>query len=104
MSVTQREDTEKGAWPGAIGHITLFVEDLEAARRFYREVFELPVAFEDDDSTGFRFGETHVNLLKVSEAPGLVEPATSGVTRPAFGPRSSRKVPGFFFVRGWGTL
>jgi catechol 2,3-dioxygenase-like lactoylglutathione lyase family enzyme len=69
MSVTQREGTEQAAWPGAIAHITLFVEDLEAARRFYREVFELSIAFEDDDSTGFKFGETHVNLLKVSEAP-----------------------------------
>ena len=31
---------------------------------------------EDDSSTVFRFGETLVNLLKTSEAPGLVEPAT----------------------------
>jgi catechol 2,3-dioxygenase-like lactoylglutathione lyase family enzyme len=76
MNVTEREGTEQGAWPGAIAAITLFVEDLEAAKRFYREVFELPVAFEDDSSTVFRFGETLVNLLKTSEAPGLVEPAT----------------------------
>lgn len=64
------------AWPGAIAAITLFVEDLEAAKRFYREVFELPVVFEDDNSTVFRFGETLVNLLEASEAPELVEPAT----------------------------
>ena len=76
MNVTEREGTEQGAWPGAISAITLFVEDLEAAKRFYREVFELPVTFEDDSSTVFRFGETLVNLLKTSEAPGLVEPAT----------------------------
>jgi catechol 2,3-dioxygenase-like lactoylglutathione lyase family enzyme len=76
MIVTESEGTEQGAWPGAIAAITLFVEDLEAAKRFYREVFELPVAFEDDSSTVFRFGETLVNLLKASEAPGLVEPAT----------------------------
>lgn len=76
MTVTESEGTEQGAWPGAIAAITLFVEDLEAAKRFYREVFELPVAFEDDSSTVFRFGETLVNLLKTSEAPGLVEPAT----------------------------
>ena len=76
MNVTEREGTEQGAWPGAIAAITLFVEDLEAAKRFYREVFELPVTFEDDSSTVFRFGETLVNLLKTSEAPGLVEPAT----------------------------
>ena len=76
MDVTGREGTEQGAWPGAIAAVTLFVEDLEAAKRFYREVFELPVTFEDDSSTVFRFGETLVNLLKTSEAPGLVEPAT----------------------------
>jgi catechol 2,3-dioxygenase-like lactoylglutathione lyase family enzyme len=76
VNVTEREGTEERAWPGAIAAITLFVEDLEAAKRFYREVFELPVAFEDDNSAVFRFGETLVNLLKTSEAPSLVEPAT----------------------------
>jgi catechol 2,3-dioxygenase-like lactoylglutathione lyase family enzyme len=76
MSVTGREGTELRAWPGAIAAITLFVEDLEAAKRFYLEIFELPVAFEDDNSAVFRFGETLVNLLRMSEAPGLVEPAT----------------------------
>ena len=30
-------------WPGAISAFTLFVEDLDAARRFYVEVFGLPV-------------------------------------------------------------
>jgi catechol 2,3-dioxygenase-like lactoylglutathione lyase family enzyme len=76
MNVTQKEDAEQGAWPGAITAITLFVDDLGAAKRFYGEVFDLPVVFEDDNSTVFRFGETIVNLLKTSEAPGLVEPAT----------------------------
>ena len=62
-------------WPGGIRAITLFFEDLDAARVFYAEVFGLPVVYEDDDSTVVRFGETLVNLLSVSEAPGLVEPA-----------------------------
>ena len=75
MNVTETEGTEQGAWPGAIAAITLFVDDLEAAKRFYREVFELPVTFEDDSSTVFRFGETLINLLKTSEAPELIEPA-----------------------------
>ena len=74
--MTEREPSEQRAWPGAIAAITLFVEDLEAAKHFYREVFELPVAFEDNSSAVFRFGETLVNLLKTSEAPGLVGPAT----------------------------
>jgi catechol 2,3-dioxygenase-like lactoylglutathione lyase family enzyme len=73
------------AWPGGIAAITLFVDDLEAARRFYGEVFGLPVAFEDENSAVFKFGETLVNLLKSTEAPGLVEPAI--VASPAAGVR-----------------
>ena len=66
-----------GEWqPGGIAAITLFVEDLEAARTFYLEVFQLPVHYEDDESAVFRFGETLINLLLASEAPSLVEPAT----------------------------
>jgi catechol 2,3-dioxygenase-like lactoylglutathione lyase family enzyme len=63
------------AWPGAIDAITLFVEDLETSKRFYREAFGLPGVFEDESSAVFRFGETLVNLLAVSEAPELVAPA-----------------------------
>jgi len=64
-----------GSWPKGIGVVTLFVEDLEAAKRFYREVFDLPVAFEDDDSAVFNFGNTIVNLLKTAAARDLIEPA-----------------------------
>jgi catechol 2,3-dioxygenase-like lactoylglutathione lyase family enzyme len=63
------------AWPKGIGAITLFVEDLEAAKRFYQEVFGLPVAFEDDHSAVFSFGNTIVNLLRTTAAPELIEPA-----------------------------
>jgi catechol 2,3-dioxygenase-like lactoylglutathione lyase family enzyme len=66
---------ERKAWPGAIAAVTLFVEDLPAARRFYQEVFELPVHYEDEHSAVFVFGETMINLLRVDQAPGLVEPA-----------------------------
>ncbi len=31
-----------GTWPGGVNAITLFVEDLEAAKRFYRDVFDVP--------------------------------------------------------------
>lgn len=64
-----------GTWPGDIGAITLFVEDLEAARQFYRDVFALPVVFADDDSAVFRFGSTLINLLRITEAPELIAPA-----------------------------
>ncbi len=38
-----------------LGAITLFVEDLEASRRFYREVFGLEILNEDEDSVAFGF-------------------------------------------------
>ena len=64
-----------GAWPKAIGAITLFVEDLAAAKEFYGVVFGLPIMFEDDDSAVFRFGSTLVNLLAARAAHELIEPA-----------------------------
>ncbi len=67
---------ELSSWPKRIGAITLFVEDLEAAKQFYRGVFGLPVAFEDDNSTAFNFGNTLINLLKGAAAGELIEPAT----------------------------
>ncbi|MDQ3166705.1 MAG: VOC family protein [Actinomycetota bacterium] len=64
-----------GSWPRSIGAITLFVEDLEAATQFYREVFGLPLKFEDDDSAVFDFGNTIINLLRTTAARELIEPA-----------------------------
>ena len=81
----ERGSTGGEAWPGGIAAITLFVEDLDEAKRFYGEVFGLPLAYEDKNSAVFKFGETLVNLLKATEAPGLVEPAI--VASPAAGVR-----------------
>ena len=64
-----------GSWPSGVGAITLFVEDLEVAKRFYREVLAVPLTFEDDDSAVFDFGNTIINLLKASAARELIEPA-----------------------------
>jgi catechol-2,3-dioxygenase len=58
-----------------IAAITLFVEDLAAAKRFYLEVFDLPVYFEDENSAVFRFGDTLINLLDIGQANNLIEPA-----------------------------
>ena len=62
-------------WPKGIHAITLFVEDLAVAKKFYSETFGLPVVFETEDSAVFRFGATLVNLLMMSQASGLVDPA-----------------------------
>jgi catechol 2,3-dioxygenase-like lactoylglutathione lyase family enzyme len=67
--------SEVASWPKGIGAITLFVEDLAAAKQFYEEVFGLPVTFEDDDSAVFAFGSTLVNLLRTTAAGELIEPA-----------------------------
>jgi catechol 2,3-dioxygenase-like lactoylglutathione lyase family enzyme len=62
-------------WPKGIHAITLFVEDLAAAREFYQRVFGLPIQFEDPNSAVFSFGNVLINLLAVSEAPELIGPA-----------------------------
>jgi catechol 2,3-dioxygenase-like lactoylglutathione lyase family enzyme len=74
--VDEQTQSEGNEWPGGIAAITLFVEDLSAARRFYEDIFRLPVIHEDENSTVFKFGETLVNLLAAGQAPSLVEPAT----------------------------
>ncbi len=72
--------TGKGAdmssWPQGIRAITLFVEDLEAAKQFYQKVFGLPITFEDSDSAVFKFGNTLINLLRSTAAEELIRPAT----------------------------
>jgi len=67
------------AWPRLIDAITLFVEDLPSTKAFYEKVFGLPVHFEDGHSAVFRFGDTLINLLDVSQAPDLIAPARVGV-------------------------
>jgi catechol 2,3-dioxygenase-like lactoylglutathione lyase family enzyme len=59
----------------SISAITLFVDDLAAAREFYLRAFELPVASEDDVSVVFDFDGTLINLLQESEAYDLIAPA-----------------------------
>jgi lactoylglutathione lyase len=66
------------ARPKGVNAITLFVEDLDAAKRFYRDVLELPVGFEDADSAVFNFTNTMVNLLRVTAVPELIAPAEMG--------------------------
>jgi catechol 2,3-dioxygenase-like lactoylglutathione lyase family enzyme len=66
------------SWPGQITAITLFVEDLAAAKDFYREALGLQLAFEDDDSAVFKFKNTLINLLRTSAASELIEPALVG--------------------------
>ena len=57
-----------------LGAITLFVEDIAAAKAFYEKVFAQPLAFSDDVSAAFRFGDLIVNLLEESAGASMIEP------------------------------
>jgi lactoylglutathione lyase len=60
----------------SVGAITLFVEDPEQAKAFYRDVFGVPAIYEDEDSAAFRFENTIVNLLRAAPAAReLIHPA-----------------------------
>lgn len=63
-----------------ISAISLFVEDLAAAKQFYIAVFEVPVIFEDATSCAVRFSNLIVNLLLATAASdsGLIDPAPVG--------------------------
>lgn len=56
--------------------ITLYVESAQAAKAFYQDVFGLHVIYEDDVSAVMRMNNLMINLLQVSEAHALIEPAT----------------------------
>lgn len=58
--------------------MTLFVDDLTAARDFYQRVFDSPPVFQDESSAVFRFGQTLVNLLLAGAAAELIDPAAVG--------------------------
>ena len=75
MSDVAEASAKTGAWPKGIFAITLFTENLEQAKEFYQKVFGLPIDYQDSNSAVFKFGGTLVNLLKITEAKGLIEPA-----------------------------
>lgn len=62
------------SWPDGVHAITLFVPDLDAAKRFYRAVFRVPMTFEDSNSAVFDFGNLIVNLLQEDAAVELIGP------------------------------
>ena len=63
------------SWADTIFAITLFQEDLAAAKKFYQSVFELEAVWEDANSCVFKIGKTMINLLDVSKADELLSPA-----------------------------
>jgi catechol 2,3-dioxygenase-like lactoylglutathione lyase family enzyme len=75
MEQTKEKEAGASSWPKGIRVITLFVEDLAATKRFYGEVFGLPVVFEDNNSAVLEFSNIIINLLKITAAEELIEPA-----------------------------
>ena len=59
----------------SVGAITLFVDDPKRSKTFYQDVFDLWVIYEDDDSAGFKFENTIINLLRTPAARDLIAPA-----------------------------
>jgi catechol 2,3-dioxygenase-like lactoylglutathione lyase family enzyme len=55
---------------------TLFISDLGRTKSFYSDAFEKSPVYEDTNSVVFQFGESLINLLVESEAPGLISPTT----------------------------
>lgn len=70
-------------WTKSIGAITLFVEDLDHAKAFYRDVFDLPIAYEDENSAVFNFQDVSINLLIIPAAHELINPPWLPVVTPA---------------------
>jgi catechol 2,3-dioxygenase-like lactoylglutathione lyase family enzyme len=64
------------SWLSSVDVITLFVDDVQRSKAFYHDVFDLSTVYEDDNSAVVNFDNLTVNLLKISEAPGLIAPAT----------------------------
>jgi len=58
--------------------VTLFVDDLVEAERFYHEVFGMPLVHKDDESVAYHFPNLVVNLLATPSARELVAPAPVG--------------------------
>ena len=82
-------------WHKNIAAITLFVEDPGRAKAFYRKVFELQPAHEEETEVMFRLDNTLLFLTKSSEAPRMIAPAVAGEYpdhRAPTGARSPRSV------------
>lgn len=58
--------------------ISLFVEDVAVAKRFYQNVFGAETVFEDEVSAALRFDNFILNLLHVGSAGEIIEPDQPG--------------------------
>src|SRR5882672_5175998 len=67
------------AWAKRFLAVTVFVDDLAVARRWYIDAFEIPIADESANSCAFWFpGGVYINLNSMAGAEELIEPAPVG--------------------------
>jgi lactoylglutathione lyase len=76
--------TMSEAWK-SVGAITLFVEDLPAAKTFYERLLKRAADFGDDDSAAFKFDGTIINLVDATAGAAVIAPAP--VANPGAGSR-----------------
>ncbi|MFF0951679.1 VOC family protein [Rhizobium leguminosarum] len=65
--------------------VTLFVDDIDAAKAFYQKVFAPEVVYQDAVSAVLKFSGAMINLLDAVQAPQLVQPVA--VSAPGSGAR-----------------
>lgn len=61
-----------------VSAISLFVEDVPAAKQFYHVVFGAETVVEDNVSAALRFDNLILNLLDVGSAGEIIEPHAPG--------------------------
>ncbi len=70
--------TIRTGFEGGLFAITLLTADLTESVRFYGQKLGLTKVFSDEVSAVYKCGQTMINLLDVSSAGELVEPAAVG--------------------------
>jgi lactoylglutathione lyase len=65
-------------WQKRIGAITLFVEDVAAAKAFYQKVFELDPFDDGETNVGFKLTDQYFFLTASSNAPDMIAPLVAG--------------------------
>jgi len=69
--------------PASVSTITLFVTDIGRSRAFYARLLEREPVQADEVAATFRLEHLLLNLLAVSDAPELVQPAEVAASGPA---------------------
>jgi catechol 2,3-dioxygenase-like lactoylglutathione lyase family enzyme len=76
MGGQESEDVHVSDSLKTISALSLFVENVQEAKAFYRDVFGVSVVYEDGVSAALEFDNLIINLLQASEAFELVAPGS----------------------------